>query len=901
MASAHVYSAVGLLRDGTSVDIRAIRPDDRTRLVDLFGRLSAQSIYFRFFGAKKRLTDAELRQFTELDGVERAALVATLLHDDAERIIGVARYARSPEGPANRADVAFTVDDAWQGRGVGTLLLEHLALVARGNGITEFEADVLGENNRMLHVFGESGFRVQRSLEGGIFHLCFPTDETEAFRVAHVRRDREAAAESVRPLLEPRAVALVGASRRPGSIGAALLHNLRAAGFTGALHLVHPTADAIDGMPVHRSVSAIGAPIDLAVVAVPAADVPDVVRDCAHAGVRGLVVISAGFAEVSPEGRAAQGRLVELVRASGMRLVGPNCLGLLNTAPAIRLNATFAPTWPPAGNVAMLSQSGALGIAILDYVRVLNMGISSFVSVGNKADVSGNDLIAYWGEDPRTRVILLYLESFGNPRRFAQLAPAVARDKPIVAVKSGRSMAGTRAAQSHSASLATLDVAVDALFEQAGVIRTESLEALFDVAALLSTQPVPAGARVGVVTNAGGPGILFADACEALGLVLPTLGPETTAELRGFLPGNASVANPVDMIASATPEQYARTIEVVGRDAGVDAVVAIYVPPMVTDPETIAAAIARGAGTVPVEKPVLTVFLSARGAPAVLGGGPRGALPSYAFPENAARALAAAVRYGAWKRRERGTALVLEPFARDAVRAVVDRAIAGATEPRWLDAADTATILRAVGIQLAETEIVAPREAVETAERLGYPLVAKAVSPGLVHKTDVGGVVVGINTPAEMAAAVQRLETNLRAVGRPLEAVMLQRLVANGVEALVGVTTDPTFGPLLVCGLGGTLVELLRDVAHHLVPVTDRDAEEMLARLRTSRLLDGYRGAAPGDRAALVDVVRRVSALVDVVPELEELDLNPVKVLAPGAGAVVIDARIRLAPTGAVR
>jgi acetyl coenzyme A synthetase (ADP forming)-like protein len=883
----------GLLRDGTSVRIRAIRPDDRPGLVAFVGRLSAQSMYFRFFGAKRRLTDAELRYFTEVDGVERAALVATLLRNDEERIIGVARYVRQRDS-RQRADLAFTVEDAWQGRGVGSLLLQHLAMVARAHGVTEFEADVLGENNQMLQVFGQSGFRIERSLAGGIFHLRFPTAETDDVRSAQVRRDRVAAAESVRPILAPRSVVLIGPSRQPGTIGAALLANLLGAGFTGSLHLVHPSAEEIGGRRVHRSVTAIGEPVDLAVVAVPAKDVLAVAEDCAHAGVRGLVVVSAGFAEVSAEGRTLQGRLFDLVRRTGMRLVGPNCLGVLNTDPAVRLNATFAPTWPPLGNVAMLSQSGALGLAILDHVRDLGIGISSFVSVGNKADVSGNDLISYWADDPGTRVILLYLESFGNPRHFARLAPEVARRKPIVAVKSGRSRAGMRAAQSHSASLATPDIAVDALFEQAGVIRTDTLEGLFDVAALLSTQPVPPGCRVGVVTNAGGPGILFADACEGLGLDLPALASETLATLRSFLPSAASLTNPVDMIASASPEQYVRAIEAVGGDPGIDAVVVIYVPPMVTEPEAIAAAIARGAGGVPALKPVLSVFLSARGAPGVLGSGPRGPLPSYAFPENAARALAAAVRYGTWTRQERGTVVTFDAFAYAAIRAVVERALAAGPEPCWLAPADVATLLRAAGIPQAETIVVETEQAVEAAQRLGFPLVAKAVSPGLVHKTEVGGVVVGIATASEMAGAVARLRANLAAAGRPLEGVLLQRLVPRGVEALVGVTTDPVFGPLLVCGLGGTLVELLRDVAHHLVPVTDRDAEEMLMRLRTGRLLDGYRGAPPGDRRALVDVVCRVSALAEAVPELVELDLNPVRVLEPGRGAVVVDARMRL-------
>jgi acyl-CoA synthetase (NDP forming) len=584
------------------------------------------------------------------------------------------------------------------------------------------------------------------------------------------------------------------------------------------------------------------------------------------------------------------------VRAAGVRMIGPNCMGVINTAADVRLNATFAPTPAEPGPVGFVSQSGALGVAILNVARDLGVGFTQFVSMGNKADVSGNDLLSYWSEDPRTRVILLYLESFGNPRKFGRLAPEIARAKPIVAVKSGRSAAGRRAAQSHSASLASLDVAVDALFEQAGVIRTDTLEGLFDVATLLATQPVPAGARVGVVTNAGGPGILFADACEAQGLALPTLAPETVAALRAFLPAAAGLGNPVDMIASATPEQFARTIEAVGRDGGVDAVVAIYVPPMVTEPEGIAAAIARGAGTVPAEKPVLAVFLSARGAPTALAGGPRGALPAYGFPENAAGALAAAVRYGRWRARPQGTALALEPFARDAVRAVVDRVLAHATEPVWLSTPDLSTVLRAAGIRFADAALVPPADAVATASRMGYPLVAKAVAPGLVHKTEAGAVIVGIASDEEMGAAVHTLAQRTAAAGLRLEGVLVQRFVRGGIEALVGVTSDPTFGPLCVCGLGGTLVELIRDVAHHLVPVTDRDAEDMLARLRTARLLDGYRGAPPGDRAALVDVIRRVSALVEVVPELTELDLNPVKVLPPGQGALAVDARLRLAP-----
>src|SRR5581483_4017894 len=449
----------------------------------------------------------------------------------------------------------------------------------------------------------------------------------------------------------------------------------------------------------------------------------------------------------------------------------------------------------------------------------------------------------------------------------------------------GRSAAGARAAASHSAALANLDIAVDALFEQAGVIRTSTLEELFDVAALLSTQPVPAGPRVGVVTNAGGPGILLADACEARGLALPELSPATLDALRTFLPPQAGLANPVDMIASATPEQYARTIAAVGSDPAVDAVVAIYVPPMVTNPEEIARAIARGAGDVPAAKPVLSVFLSSKGAPPLLGEGPRGKLPAYSYPENAAMALAAAERYGRWRRRPRGTPVRLDRCAETAIRAVIDRVLASADGPRWLEAADLAMVLHAAGIPVAAAEQVSPADAVAAAERLGFPLVAKAIAPGVLHKSDVGGVILGIDSAAAVARAADTLAARMRDVGTTLDGILLQREVRGGIEALVGVTSDPTFGPLLVCGLGGVLVELLRDVAFHLPPLSEIDAAEMLAKLRAGKLLDGYRGQPAGDRDALVQVLMRVSALVEIVPELRELDLNPVKVLPPGQGA----------------
>jgi acetyl coenzyme A synthetase (ADP forming)-like protein len=891
------YTADALLRDGTSVRIRAIRPDDKERLRAHFQGLGPESQRFRFLGAKKELTPADLRYFTELDFVRHVGLVVTRRRGTGEEFIGVGRYICDGDDPVRKAaEFALAVTDPWQGHGVGTLLLEHLARLASACGVQRFEADILVGNTRMLDVLASLGFRVEEQIRDGVVRAWFDIEPTADARRASDERAWKAAAHSVRALLHPRSVAVVGASRQPGTIGAALIRNVVRSAFRGPIYPVNPKAESIEGLRAYPSVQAIGQPVDLGVIAVPAAAVEEAVADCARAGARGVVVISAGFAEISSEGRAAQDRLRDLVRSSGMRMVGPNCMGVLNTDPDVSLDATFAPTFPPPGNVAMLSQSGALGLAILDYARELDIGLSTFVSVGNKADVSGNDLLAYWKEDPRTAVIALYLESFGNPRRFARWAPEVARRKPVVAVKSGRSAAGTRAASSHSAALACLDVAVDALFEQAGVIRTDTLEDMFDVVTLLATQPVPAGPRVGVVTNAGGPGILLADACEARGLVLPELAAETVAALKSFLPAAAGLKNPVDMIASATPEQFARTIEAVGADPKVDSVVVIYVPPMVTNAAEIAAAIARGAGTIPASKPVLSVFLSTKGAPPALATGTRGKLPSYSFPENAARALSAAERYGRWRARPAGASQRLDAEAKEAVRGVVQRAMAGREERFWLEAADTEAVLRAAGIPLAPSRLTTPEAAVEAAQSLGYPLVAKAVSRTLLHKSDVGGVILGLNTAEEVKAAVKTLREKVEAAGHPLEGVLLQRQVRGGLEALVGVVGDPTFGPLVVCGLGGVQVELLRDASFRMPPVSDLDAREMIDRLKLKALFDGYRGSPPADRPALEALVQRVSALVEALPELRELDLNPVKVLRPGEGVMIVDARLRVGP-----
>ncbi|HYA35033.1 MAG TPA: GNAT family N-acetyltransferase [Candidatus Binataceae bacterium] len=889
------YAVDEILRDGSSMHIRAIRPDDKTRLFEHFSALSPQSRYQRFFGAKRRLTADELVALTELDFDSHVGLVATLYDGAVEKIIGVGRYIRVADKA--RAEVAFAVLDAFQGRGIGTLLLEHLSRIAREAGITEFEADVLGDNRRMLQVFGESGMQVKRSMEGGAVHVALVTTPTAQGAELAAEREQKAAAQSISRILNPRSVAVVGASRDPGKIGGSILANLIRDGFHGPIYPINPGGGEIQGLRAYKSLAEVGSPIDLAVITVPAEAVEAAIDDCARGGVLGTVVITSGFAETSSGGAITQHRLLEKVRSAGMRMIGPNCMGILNTNPVVSLNATFAPNPAPRGNIAMFSESGALGLAVLDYARARNLGVSSFISAGNRADVSSNDLLAYWADDPDTAVIVLYLESFGNPLKFAHLAPIVAQSKPIIAVKAGRTAAGTRAASSHSAALASSDVGIDALFEQAGVVRASTLEEMFDIVTLISQQPAPKGNRVGIVTNAGGPGILLSDGCEARGLSVPQLDPATISELRSFLSDRAGFANPIDMTAAAPVEHYVRTIATVGADPNVDAVISIYIPPFrAQDTSVIATAIAQGAAKVPADKPVLCVFLSSQGAPATLHQGPRGPIPTYSFPENAAIALAAARRRAVWLDRPRGTATTLSDFARGAIRAVIDRVLAGATDPVWLSAEDTAVVLESAGIMMAFAEHAKPDDAVKVAEQLEYPLVAKAIAPGVIHKTEVGGVIVGLESAADVQTAVATLQERMKKAGTHLDAVLLQREVREGIEAIIGVTADPTFGPLIAVGSGGVLAEIMRDVAFRLHPVTDVDAGEMLAAVRLNRLLDGYRGSKPGDRDALRAMITNVSALTEVIPELVDLDLNPVKVLPPGEGAVVLDARIRIAP-----
>jgi acetyl coenzyme A synthetase (ADP forming)-like protein len=704
---------------------------------------------------------------------------------------------------------------------------------------------------------------------------------------------------SLDSVLRPKSVAVVGASRRESSIGWQILDNLLKHGFNGPIYPVNPHAEAIHSVPAYPSVSAIPGPVDLAVIVVPKEHVLPVVRESVEAGVQGFVVISAGFREVRGDGEERERQLLEIVRARGIRMVGPNCMGVLNTEEQVRMNATFAPASPPSGNVAFMSQSGAMGLSILDYAESLGIGISMFVSSGNKADVSGNDLIEYWRDDPGTSLILLYIESFGNPRRFVEIAREVTLDKPICVVKSGRTVAGARAAASHTGALAQTDLATDAILKQAGAFRAQTVEELFDLAAAFSNQPLPKGKRVAIVTNAGGPGILLADACDAQGLEVTSLEPETESCLRQMLPEEASVKNPVDMIASATARSYEHALDCVLKDPNVDAAIASFVPPLGIHTEDIARALVH-ANALHQDKPLLAVLMGQQGLPAGLTTLHEAKIPGYLFPESAARALAAMWRQYERKSRPVGT---IPKFDADDER--VQRAIevTRSSGELKLSEADTLSVLEAYGIPVTPWRLVTggrERELCEAApaaaESLGFPVAIKLVSPDIIHKTDFGAVVLDVGHADDLQDAIRtmlaKVKTHFDGKLPRIQGVLIQRMAPKGREIIIGLTRMPRVGPMVMFGLGGIYVEALRDVSLRMSPITDADAHAMISEVKMRPLLEGFRGRAPRDKRALTDALLRVSQLAERHPDIAEMDINPL--ISLEEGAVAVDARIQL-------
>ncbi|PZF96496.1 bifunctional acetate--CoA ligase family protein/GNAT family N-acetyltransferase [Micromonospora deserti] len=832
-----------LLSDGATVQLRPIRPQDAPGIVAMHSRFSERTRYLRYFSPYPRIPERDLRRFVNVDHRDREAFVVLA----GDRIVAVGRYERlGPQAP--EAEVAFVVEDAYQGRGIGSVLLEHLADAARRSGITSFVAEVLPANGAMLRVFSDFGYQVQRQFADGVVHLSFPIAPTEATLEVQRGREHRTEARSIARLLAPRGVAVYGASATGQGVGAAVLGHLRDGGFTGSIVPVHPSAATVAGLPAYPSAADAGLPVDLAVVAVPPEAAQAVVADAAAAGAHGLVVISAGFAEAGAQGAAAQRALVRAAHAAGMRVVGPNCLGVANTDRAVRLNATLAPRLPVPGRVGIFSQSGAFGVALLAEADRRGLGLSSFVSAGNRADVSGNDLLQYWQDDPGTDVIMLYLETFGNPRKFARLARHIGRDKPVVALASPARPAGV------GDSAGPDEVAVSALFAQSGVIRVDTVAELLDVGVLLAHQPLPAGRRVGVVGNSSALTGLAATACAAQGL--------TVAD--GY---------PRDVGPRAGAAEFAAALAEAAADERVDALVVVFAPPLpgqLADTEadfTAALPAALAAG-----KPAVATFL--------VGRVPAG-VPAYPSVEEAVRAVGWVAAYAEWLRRPAGTVPELPGVDRGAAQAAL-RA----------DPSDSAGLLAAYGVDVVESVPVGSAdEATEAAGRLGFPVALKAAAPGLRHRLDLGAVRLDLAD----AAAVRRAYAEMSAVfGAD---VLVQPMVPPGVACVVEVVEDPAFGPVVGFGLGGVATELLGDRAWRAVPLTDLDAAELVDEPRAAPLLRGHRGAAPVDRAALADLLLRVGRLADEQPRVRSLTLNPV--LARPDGISVLHATVRVGSAAA--
>jgi acetyltransferase len=862
------WEADVVLTDGGTAQLRPIRPDDADRLQAFHARLSPQTVYNRFFAYRPVLSDADVARFTVVDHDRRGALVAML----RDEIIGVVRYEGLKNG--TDAEVAFIVEDAHQGRGLGPLLLEHLAAAARERGIERFVASVLPGNRAMLSVFRSAGYEVSRQLEEGYVELDFPIGQTETSLDVMRSREHRAEARSVQRLLSPRTVAVIGASRRPGTPGHELFRSLLANSFEGPVYPVNAASGHVAGVRAYADVREVPDEVDLAVVVVPSTEVPDVVRACAEKQVRGLVVVSGGFSDAGPEGRALLDEVVQLARAGGMRLIGPNAMGVVNTDPAVRLHATFAPGTPPPGTVGVFSQSGALAGTFLSEAARRSLGLSAFVSIGDRADVSGNDLLQFWQADDRTEVVLLHLQGFGNPRKFARIARHLGRTKPVVALKSGHG---------------TGEVAIDALFASAGVVRVGSLNQLFSAAQLFAMQPLPAGRRVAIVGNSSALAAMAADACRSEGLLVPALTEARQEQLRA-LTGKTDTANPVDLGPFAGADELRAALDVVCASTEVDAVLAVVVPPP-HGPTDDLAEVLRAAGSGPL--PLLASFAGLDGIPPPLqvrgpqGEPVRGSVPSYASPEQAALALARATRYAEWRARPEGSVPELAGFDAEQTRAAM---AALPHDGQWLSQADAAAVLAPVGIAVWPSELVGSvDEAVAAADRLGWPVAVKSADERWRHRLDVGAVVLGVDGEQELREAVGRTG---RRGGR-----------GAGVRAAHGRHRGVDRGAARARPLGGCAGLAAARRARGRPAGRPGDAHpsahrprrrELVRSIRGSQLLTGLGGGAPADVAALEDLLLRVGRVGEELPELTELVLDPV--LVGRAGAVPLHAGVRLLP-----
>jgi acyl-CoA synthetase (NDP forming)/GNAT superfamily N-acetyltransferase len=873
----------GLLRNGETVVIRPILPGDAQALVSLHGAVSPGSLHRHALLARPALSLADAARFTEADYDTRMAFVAVV----SDQMVGLASYERLDTAvPA--AEASFIITDTYQRHGVATLLFETLAEYARAMGILRFLAEVMVQNPELIEMFAATGLHCARHSDAATVCVEIDLRPTPQYRASCDQREAIAEVASIAAILRPRSIAVVGAGRHPGNTGHEVVRSLLVGDFSGTVYPVNPVARAVCGVPAYSALLSVPEPIDLAIIAVPAAAVPGVLEEAASIGVRAVTIITAGFGETGRSGAAVETELLAIARRHGIRIVGPNCLGVISTDPQIRMNATFAALDPLPGRLALVSQSGAVGVVLGEQTRAAGLGLSAFVSIGNKLDVSPNDLLCFFEDDDRTSVIALYLESLGNPRKFARIARRVGASKPIVALKAGRTSAGARGARSHTAAAATPEVTVAALLESAGVIKVDRLEELLDVSAILLAAPLPAGRRIALVGNSGGPLILAADACESGELTVPELRPQTQQALGEVLVPAAAAANPVDLTADGTAGMLAGALDIVLADDAIDAVIVVVIGTPAISAAQVRETVAHAARS--AAKPVVVCAVEG-GAPIGASGAPEVAqVPS---PERVAAALAHVCRYAQW--RGRPLAAAEEPGQlsdQPAISEMIAAKLASSPAGGWLALDEGARLLAACGLPVLPTRgAAAADEAAAAAEATGFPVVLKARSGDVVHKTDVGAVVLGLDSAEAVRAAFAAMAARL---GAQMGGAVIQPMAAPGVEAIVGLASDPEFGPVVMAGLGGVLTDLLGDRAFAVPPLEPGAADALVSSLRAAPLLDGYRGAPKVDRQALVAVLEQVARIAEEVPELVELDLNPI--LVGPDGALVVDCKVRVAP-----
>lgn len=890
------YKTREVLMDGSTILFRPVTSDDVDSCHEFYSGLGERTKYLRLHYIPKDMSKDDALRYCTVDYINSYAFVAEAREEGRDKIVAIGGYKRLPSG--STAEISFTIDDRYQEKGIGNKLIECLATVGRQNDIDTFEAYVMQENKGMLAVFQNYGFSTKREIKDNIVHIAFSITKTPEVELKKDERAKAATIKSLTNIIKPKSIAVIGASNRPGSIGNLVFRSIIQNGFKGVVYPVSPTSDAVMSVKAYSTILDIEGPIDLAMIVVPSSRVLQVVDQCGRKRVKGMVVISDGFKETGHEGAAMEKALRETAFGYGMRIIGPNCMGFINTDPEISLSATFSLTSPKRGHIAFISQSGALCEGVLQYSKKLETGFSCFMSVGNRADIASTDMMQYWENDEATKVILLYLESFDNPDKFSRISKRVAMKKPILALKGGATDAGSRAAQSHTGAMATPHVVSEALFRQAGIIRVDTIQDMFQSAILLSNQPVPKGRRVAIITNGGGPGTLTADAASNNKLFVPPFSEELTEKLKEKVLRDITVSNPLDLTAGTPDTEFEACLRILLKSPENDAVIIIYIPPAGEGVSHIEAVIERIApDAAKAGKPIMACFVGQTD----LKGNHAGEdifVPYFPFPEDAVKALSNAARYGDMLRSSQGNIPEFTDIDTKAGKQIINSVLTSASHrPIWVPAGEIDSILSKYGIKTVDTaQAESAQEAAEAAEKMGFPVAVKLVSSTITHKSDVGGVILDVESYDGTVSAFNSIRKSLEEKGLAdeMEGVIVQKMITEGMEVIAGVKEDRYLGHVIMFGLGGTYAELIKDTATRLHPLRDNDAKEMIESVKMTELLKGYRGSSKMDIKALEELLLRISAMVEDLPQITEMDLNPVTVLPEGRGYVVLDSRIML-------